>query len=61
MKIEVRLRIDAGEGNVIDEEVLELDKPHDALERIGLSLDEAKARLGGLQERVVAGQAARVR
>ncbi|MDE0521744.1 MAG: ISKra4 family transposase [Boseongicola sp.] len=58
MKIEVRLRIDAGEGNVIDEEVLELDKPHDALERIGLSLDEAKELLGRLQERIVAAQAA---
>ena len=58
MKIEVRLRIDAGEGNVIDEEVLELDKPHDALERIGLSLDKAKELLGRLQERIVAAQAA---
>ena len=58
MRIEVRLRIDAGEGNVIDEEVLELDKPHDALERIGLSLDEAKELLGRLQERIVAAQAA---
>ena len=58
MKIEIRLKIDAGEVNAIDEDVLELDKPHDALERIGLSLDEAKDLLGRLQERIVAAQAA---
>ena len=58
MKIEIRLRIHAGEDNVIDEEVLELDKPHDALEQIGLSLNEAKDLLGQLQERIVAAQAA---
>ena len=58
MKIEIRLKIDAGEVNAIDEDVLELDKPHDALERIGLSLDEAKDLLGRIQERIVAAQAA---
>ncbi len=58
MKIEIRLKIDAGKVNVIDEEVLELDKPHDQLEQIGLSLDEAKDLLGQLQERIVAAQAA---
>ena len=56
MKIEMRLRIDAGEGNVIDEEVLELDKPNDALEQIGRSLDEARNLLGQLQGRIVAAQ-----
>ena len=53
MKIKIRLRIHAGEDNVIDEKVLELDKPHDALEQIGLSLNEAKDLLGQLQERIV--------
>ena len=58
MKIEIRLRIDAGESNSCEEEVWVLDKAHDQLEHIGLSLDEAKALLGRLQERVVAAQAA---
>ena len=52
MKIEIRLRIDGD-----DEEVLVLDKPHDRFEQIGLSLDEAKDILGQLQERIVAVQA----
>ena len=29
MKIEIRLRIDAGDGGLGDEELLVLDKPHD--------------------------------
>ena len=58
MKIEIRLRIDAGESNSCEEEVWVLDKAHDQLEQLGLSLDEAKALLGRLQERVVAAQAA---
>ena len=58
MRIEIRLRIDAGENKASDEEVLVLDKPHDAFEQIGLSLDEAKDLLGQLQKRIVAAQAA---
>jgi len=57
MKIEIRLRIDAGDGEAFDEEVLVLDKPHDRLEQIGLSLDEAKDLLGRVQERIVGAQA----
>ena len=57
MKIEIRLRIDAGDGAPRDEEVLVLDKPHDRLERIGLSLDEGKNLLARLQERIVGAQA----
>jgi hypothetical protein len=57
MKIEIRLRIDAGDGEACDEEVLVLDKPHDRLEQIGLSLDEAKNLLGRVQERLVGAQA----
>jgi hypothetical protein len=57
MKIEIRLRIDAGDGEACDEEVLVLDKPHDRLEQIGLSLDEAKDLLGRVQERLVGAQA----
>ena len=56
MKIEIRLRIDAGESNSCEEEVWVLDKAHDQLEHIGLSLDEAKALLGRLQEGVGCGK-----
>lgn len=38
MRIEVRLKIDPGEGNAVSEEVLVLDKPHDQLEQIGGSV-----------------------
>ena len=38
MKIEIRLRIEAGDGGPCDEEILSLDKPHDQLEMVGLSL-----------------------
>ena len=57
MKIEIRLRIDAGDGGLGDEELLVLDKPHDQLEQVGLSLAEAKELLGRVQERVVGAQA----
>ena len=57
MKIEIRLRIDAGDGDPGDEELLVLDKPHDQLEQVGLSLAEAKELLGRVQERVVGAQA----
>ena len=57
MKIEIRLRIDAGDGGNCDEELLVLNKPHDQLERIGLSLDEAREMLARVQERVVGAQA----
>ena len=58
MKIEIRLRIDAGDDGPCDEELLVLDKPHDQLEQVGLSLAEAKELLGRVQERVVGAQAA---
>ena len=57
MKIELRLRNDAGDGKPGDEEILVLDKPHDQLERIGLSLAEARELLARIQERVVGAQA----
>ena len=57
MKIEIRLRIDAGDDGPCDEEILVLDKPHDQLEQVGLSLAEAKELLGRVQERVVGAQA----
>ena len=53
MKIEIRLRIERGEGGPCDEEILALDKPHDQLERLGLSLAEARALLARVQEHVV--------
>ena len=56
MKIEIRLRIDAGDGGPCDEELVVLDKPHDQLEQVGLSLAEAKELLGRVQERVVGAQ-----
>ena len=58
MKIEIRLRIDGEDGVPHDDEVLTLDKPHDQLEQIGLSLHEAKDLLARLQERIVAAQSA---
>lgn len=58
MRIEIRLRIDDGDGITDDDDVLILDKPHDQLEQIGLSLDEAKDLLGWVQERIVGVQAA---
>ena len=58
MKIEIRLRIDVGDDGPGDEEILELDKPHDQLEKVGLSLAEAKELLGRVQDRVVGAQAA---
>ena len=57
MKIEIRLRIDIGDGAPHDDEVLVLDKPHDQLEQIGLSIDEAKNLLARLQKLIVAAQA----
>ena len=57
MKIEIRLRIDAGDGVSHDDEVLIFDKPYDQLEQIGLSLNEAKNLLARLQERIVGAQA----
>lgn len=58
MRIEIRLHIAADEAvDGIDETVLVLDKPHDRLEAIGLSLDEGKAMLAQVQERIVTAQA----
>ena len=51
------LRIDAGDSGLCDEELVVLDKPHDQLEQVGLSLAEAKELLGRVQERVVGAQA----
>ena len=58
MKIEIRLRIDVGDDGPGDEEILVLDKPHDQLEKVGLSLAEAKELLGRVQDRMVGAQAA---
>ena len=58
MKIEIRLRIEASDGGPCDEEILSLDKPHDQLEMVGLSLAEARELLARVQERVVGAQAA---
>ena len=58
MKIEIRLRIEGGDGGACDEEILALDKPHDQLEMIGLSLAEARELLTRVQEHVVGAQAA---
>lgn len=57
MRIEISLRITTGDAARADETVLVLDKPHDRLEAIGLSLDEGKAMLARVQERIVAAQA----
>ena len=59
MRIEIQLRIVADDDRVISEgEILHFDKGDDRLEVIGLSFDEAKAALAGIQGRVVTAQAA---
>ena len=58
MKIAIRLQIEAGDSGPCDEEILSLDKPHDQLERLGLSLAEARELLARVQERIVGAQAA---
>src|ERR671920_604430 len=59
MRIEIQLRIVADDNSVISEgEILHLDKGDDRLEVIGLSFDEAKAALAGIQGGVVTAQAA---
>ena len=45
MKIAIRLQFEAGDGGPCDEEILSLDKPHDQLEGLGLSLAEARRNL----------------
>jgi hypothetical protein len=59
MRIEIQLRIVDDDNSVISEDViLHLDKGDDRLEVIGLSFDETKAALAGIQGRVVTAQAA---
>jgi hypothetical protein len=59
MRIQIQLRIIADDNNVISEgEILQFDKGDDRLEVIGLSFDEAKAALVGIQGGVVTAQAA---
>ena len=59
MRIQIQLRIIADDNSVISEgEILHLDKGDDRLEVIGLSFDEAKAALAGIQGGVVTAQAA---
>jgi hypothetical protein len=59
MRFEIRLRIVADEGEAIsDEEVLTLEKDHERIEAVGLSLGESKTLLGHLQRRIVEAQAA---
>src|SRR4051794_10130906 len=59
MRIEIQLRIVADDDRVISEgEILHFDKGDDRLEVIGLSFDEAKAALAGIQGGVVTAQAA---
>ena len=59
MRFQTQLRIVDDDNSVISEDViLHLDKGDDRLEVIGLSFDEAKAALAGIQGRVVSAQAA---
>src|SRR3954454_19476333 len=59
MRIEIQLRIVADDNSVISEGgILHFDKGDDRLEVIGLSFDDAKAALAGIQGRVVTAQAA---
>lgn len=60
MRVEVQLRVVSDDGEILceDAEVLALDKRHDRLEAIGLSLDEGKELLAHTQQRLIAAQAA---
>ena len=59
MKIEIRMQITNNDGTTVSQDdVLTLEKGHHHLEDIGLSLDEGKNLLSGIQERIVAVQAA---
>ena len=59
MRIQIQLRIVGDDNSVISEgEILQFDKGDDRLEVIGLSFDEAKAALAGIQGGVVTAQAA---
>jgi hypothetical protein len=59
MRIQIQLRIIADDNSVISEgEILHFDKGDDRLEVIGLSFDDAKAALAGIQAGVVTAQAA---
>jgi hypothetical protein len=61
MRFEIQLRIVGDDNNVISEgEILHFDKGDDRLEVIGLSFNEAKAALVGIQGGVVTAQAAEV-
>lgn len=57
MNIEIRLSITTEAGVVCDETLLSLDKSHDQLEAIGLTLQEAKKLLKQLQGKIVDAQA----
>jgi hypothetical protein len=59
MRVQIQLRITTDDGTVIsDTEVIHLDKGHDRLELLGLSLGEGKAVLTQLQTQIVTAQAA---
>jgi hypothetical protein len=59
MRIQIQLRIVGDDNSVISEsEILQFDKGYDRLEVIGLSFNEAKAALVGIQGGVVTAQAA---
>ena len=54
MRFEVKLRVVADDGAVIEDcEILALDKANDRIEAIGLSLGEAKSLLGRLLHTLV--------
>ena len=57
MQIKIKLQVATDDDIICDEEVLHLDKPHDQLEAIGLSLYETKALLKQLQVSIVTAQA----
>ena len=57
MKFEITLRVTTPDGDVNEGEVIVLDKGHDRHEDTGLSIDEGKALLKALQEKIVEAQA----
>ena len=57
MQIEICLKITTDDGIIQDNEIITLCKPHDQLDRLGLSIIEAKTIMAKLQETIVTLQA----
>ena len=57
MRFEITLRVTTPDGEIQEREVIVLDKGHDRHEDTGLSIEEGKALLTSLQQKIVEAQA----